>query len=75
MGNDLEKKPLHELISCAQINLRYVASVSPGTKVIWSDILPRIQYRGAMSNASMEVARKSYNKEMRRFEEIWVVSA
>ena len=50
-SNDLGKKPLHELISCAQINLSYIATVSPGTKVIWFDILPRIQYRGAISDA------------------------
>jgi len=66
-SNDLGKKPLHELISCAQINLTHVASVSPETKIIWSDILPRIQYRGAISNAKMEVARKCYNKKMRKF--------
>ena len=66
-SNDLGSKPLHELISCAQINLNYVATVSPDTKIIWSDILPRTQYRGAPSNARMEVARKSYNKKMRRF--------
>ena len=66
-SNDLGKKPLHELISCAKMNLMYVVSECPATVIIWSDILPRIEYRGARSNKQMELARMNYNKKMRAF--------
>ena len=66
-SNDLGKKPLHELISCAKINLMYVATASPFTKIIWSNILPRIQYRGVHSDEKMEVAKKNYTRKMWAF--------
>ena len=66
-SNDLGKKPLHELISCAKMKLMYVTSACAATKIIWSDILPRIEYRGAVSNKEMEVARIHYNRKMRAF--------
>ena len=63
-SNDLGKKPLHELISCAKMNLMYVTYECPEMKIIWSDILPRIEYRGAISNKKLEVASVHCNRKM-----------
>jgi hypothetical protein len=49
------------------MNLMNVVSECPATVIIRSELLPRIEYRGARSNGQMELARMNYNKKMRAF--------
>ena len=58
-----------KLISYAKKYNTYLAVLSPDTLIIWSDILARTQYKGAESNAKMEVARKRYIAQMNAF--VW----
>lgn len=64
-GNDLASIPLLELILTMQKDINRFSELFPETCVVWSDILPRATYRGAVSNAKVEKARKSLNNAMR----------
>jgi hypothetical protein len=37
------------------------------TVLIWSDVLPRIRYRGAYENNKMEKTRKTFNSAMHAY--------
>ena len=44
-----------------------LANMFPESCMVWSDVLPRATYRGAVSNAKVEKARKSLNTAMKSF--------
>jgi hypothetical protein len=53
-GNDLASTPLRQLTEQAQCDMKALAELCPHTALIWSDVLPRIKYRGAHANNKME---------------------
>lgn len=60
-GNDLVSTSLRMLIQEIKKDLSKIKQLMPNTRILWSDIVARIQYRGAKSNAKTEKARKSLN--------------
>ena len=66
-SNNLGKIPLRSLIDWSKAELQWLASNSPGSCIIWSDILARRFYTGAQSQVQMENNRKVYNSRMRSF--------
>lgn len=60
-GNDLMSTPLKKLTQSVKEDLSLIKQLLPHTYIIWSDIVARIHYRGARSNAKAEKARKSLN--------------
>ena len=66
-SNNLGKIPLRSLIDWSKAELQWLASNSPGSCIIWSDILARRFYTGARSQVQMEKNRKVYNSRMRSF--------
>ena len=60
-GNDLVSTSLRMLIQKIKKDLSKIKQLMPTTCILWSDIVARIQYRGAQSNAKTENARKSLN--------------
>jgi hypothetical protein len=66
-GNDLSSIPLRKLTELAQYDLTALAAFCPHTVLIWSDVLPRIHYRGAHADNKMEKTRKTFNSSMRVF--------
>jgi lysophospholipase L1-like esterase len=66
-GNDLASTPLKSLIQKIQKDVMSYSKLFPQTCIIWSDILPRATYRGAISNAKVEKCRKSLNNSMKLY--------
>jgi len=66
-GNDLTSIPLRKLTEMAKYDLTALAGMCPQTVLVWSDVLPRIHYRGAQSDQKMEKTRKTFNSSMRAF--------
>jgi lysophospholipase L1-like esterase len=66
-GNDLASTPLKTLIQKIQKDVMSYSKFFPQTCIIWSDILPRATYRGAISNAKVEKSRKSLNNSMKLY--------
>ena len=59
--------PLKNLILSIQKDVKAYSNLFPETCIIWSDILPRAAYRGAISNAKVEKSRKSLNNAMKLY--------
>ena len=53
-GNDLVTTHLGKLTKQAQGDVRTLAKLCPETILIWSDVLPRIRYRGAVRQNKVE---------------------
>jgi hypothetical protein len=66
-GNDLASTPLRQLTQQAQCNMKALSELCPQTVLIWSDVLPRIRYRGADANNKMKKTRKTFNSAMRAY--------
>ena len=66
-GNDLSSIPLRKLTEIAKYDLTALAGMCPQTVLVWSDVLPRIHYRGAHADNKMEKTRKTFNSSMRAF--------
>jgi hypothetical protein len=47
-------------------DIKTLANMAPNTVLIWSDVLPRVHYRGAISDAKMEKSRKTFNSALRK---------
>lgn len=62
-GNDLVQFKVTRIIKDLKRHLSYIASVFPEALVIWSDILPRTHWRGAINTP--ENLRKLDNKRKR----------
>ena len=58
---------MKNLIQMIQKDVKAYSNLFPETCIIWSDILPRAAYRGAISNAKVEKSRKSLNNAMKLY--------
>ena len=65
-GNDLASIPLRALTTMALQDIKTLSKIAPNTMFIWSEILPRVHYRGANSDAKMEKTRKTLNAAIRK---------
>jgi hypothetical protein len=63
-GNDLASIPLRALTAMALQDIRTLHNMVPSSVLIWSDVLPRVHYRGTSSDAKMEKTRKTFNSAM-----------
>ena len=60
-GNDLGAYEIGDLRYFLSAQLRYIKRNYPNTKLIWSQILPRTNWRHSKNNEAMEKARKRLN--------------
>ena len=65
-GNDLASIPLKALTIMALQDIRTLSTMAPNIMWIWSEVLPRVHYRGAISDAKIEKARKTFNAAIRK---------
>ena len=65
-GNNLASIPLRALTAMALQDLKTLSKIAPHTMFIWSEILPRVHYRGANSDAKMEKTRKTLNAAIKK---------
>lgn len=68
-GNDLGRVPGLELIQQIQGDFAYIGSVWPEVRLVWSDIVPRVRWRGARDLKAIDKARKKVNWAVSRFME------
>lgn len=62
-GNDLGgKRPILDLRFFVSALMRFIYSVLPNTKIVWSQILPRRKWRYIDNMAIMEKSRKRLNQ-------------
>ena len=59
-GNYLVTTHLGKLTKQAQSDVRALAMLCPKTVLLWSDVLPRIRYRGAKAHNKVEKTRKTF---------------
>lgn len=62
-GNDLATVKQGKLIRKIKKDINYIATVFPSTQVVWSDILPRLSWRGV--DYTPENLHKLYLKRKR----------
>lgn len=60
-GNDIGLSSIGDLRSFVKAQLRYINRILPNTKLVWSEILPRQNWRYSENNDAMERARKRLN--------------
>ena len=60
-GNDLGQHSIGDLRELAQSQLQYVATLFPTTKIIWSQILPRSNWRYSENRKAMDRVRIRLN--------------
>ena len=60
-GNSITSLKLTQFIETIRKDLTYIISTLPSTKIIWCDILPRLQFRNNLRNDP-----KVLNKKVRR---------
>ncbi|OWF43971.1 hypothetical protein KP79_PYT19784 [Mizuhopecten yessoensis] len=61
-GNDLTTTPTSELCVRIENDVHTLAKDLPHCTIIWSDILPRLQWRGCTSVTGIERKRKRVNR-------------
>ena len=64
-GNDLASISRGKLTRFIKNDLKLLQKWMPKTRLVWSDITTRREYRHAVSNARVEVARKTMNSAVR----------
>lgn len=60
-GNDIGQTPIGDLRSFVKTQLRSIHKAFPSTKIVWSQILPRKQWRYSQNLKAMESCRKRLN--------------
>jgi len=60
-GNDLGKTPISKLRIVVSQILEHIGSLFPSAKIIWSEILPRTNWRYCKNTLAMERARRRLN--------------
>ena len=63
--NDLVSTPIQNIQWTIQQCLDFVYSRFPGILVVFSEVLPRVHYPGAISHDKVEKARKTLNRRVR----------
>ena len=61
-GNDIGRVPTQSLRRYICAVLKYLADTFPGTRIVWSCILPRLRWRYSDDTAAMERARTRINR-------------
>ena len=50
-----------------RLSLTKLATLLGGGEVVWSEIIPREQWRGARSTAAIEMSRRRINRSLQKF--------
>jgi len=66
-SNDIMKVKSLELINNIQCSMLMLKALCPNTRIIWSDMLPRIYWHGAKKPARVDLARKRVNRAIKSF--------
>ena len=60
-GNDIGQVPLGDLRYFVKAKLNYIHELFPNTKIVWSEILPRKEWRYSRNLKAMDRSRKRLN--------------
>ncbi|CAJ0929866.1 unnamed protein product [Ranitomeya imitator] len=66
-GNDLASFPLAELLTLIRADLDKLPGFFPVMRLVWSELIPRLVWRGARELSAMERSRRSLNQRISRF--------
>lgn len=66
-GNDLCSVRMGDLITLMQADVDRFSSFVPELVLVWSEIIPRVVWRGARDLGAVEGARRTINARMARF--------
>ncbi|OCT77494.1 hypothetical protein XELAEV_18028586mg [Xenopus laevis] len=66
-GNDLGQCPMKHLIKNIRKDFLRLWSLFPGVSLVWSEIIPRLQWRGARSVSAIDRVRVKVNKAVSKF--------
>mgnify|MGYP002634365876 CR=1 FL=1 len=66
-GNDLVNCCNGELLFHMRSTFHFFKCTMPNTLIIWSFILPRLSWRGALNNDKIEKSRRRINREVRYY--------
>ncbi|XP_071173895.1 uncharacterized protein [Mytilus edulis] len=66
-GNDLVNCCNGELLFHMRSTFHYLKCTMPNTLIIWSFILPRLSWRGALNNDKIEKSRRRINRGVRSY--------
>ncbi|CAJ0940265.1 unnamed protein product [Ranitomeya imitator] len=66
-GNDLASSPLAELLTLIRSDMDKFPSFFPLMRLVWSEVIPRLVWRGARELNAMERSRRTLNQRISRF--------
>ncbi|CAJ0959820.1 unnamed protein product [Ranitomeya imitator] len=66
-GNDLASFPLAELLTLMRADLDKLPGFFPVMRLVWSEMIPRLVWRGARELGAMERSRRTLNQRISRF--------
>ncbi|CAJ0936584.1 unnamed protein product [Ranitomeya imitator] len=66
-GNDLASFPLAELLTLMRADLDKLPDFFPVMRLVWSEMIPRLVWRGARELGAMERSRRTLNQRISRF--------
>ena len=66
-SNDLVEMPKHQIIQTLKDVIAEIWSHAPDTHVIYSTILPRLKYKGALNQVAIDSKRKHINAKIMAF--------
>ncbi|CAJ0965218.1 unnamed protein product, partial [Ranitomeya imitator] len=66
-GNDLASSPLAELLTLIRSDMDKFPSFFPAMRLVWSEVIPRLVWRGARELNAMERSRRTLNQRISRF--------
>ena len=62
-GNDLTSKGRRQLLQTMRVDLMRLADMVRPAEVVWSEVVPRFEWRGAESRAAIEASAELCNEE------------
>ncbi|CAJ0931019.1 unnamed protein product, partial [Ranitomeya imitator] len=66
-GNDLASSPLAELLTLIRSDMDKFPSFFPLMRLVWSEVIPRLVWRGARELNALERSRRTLNQRISRF--------
>ncbi|CAJ0958425.1 unnamed protein product [Ranitomeya imitator] len=66
-GNDLASFPLAELLTLMRADLDKLPGFFPVMRLVWSEMIPRLVWRGARELSAMERSRRTLNQRISHF--------
>ncbi|CAJ0949278.1 unnamed protein product [Ranitomeya imitator] len=66
-GNDLASFPLAELLTLMRADLDKLPGFFPVMRLVWSELIPRLVWRGARELSAMERSRRTLNQRISHF--------